>query len=102
MATWKKLTKADGPVVHVNMDAVMSMQRVDSGTGQRTVLMFPVREYEMWVRETPDEICSLPEAILTRGLPDSVASCLAQTITSHLSTDLTDILDQRNRDYCIV
>jgi hypothetical protein len=68
MATWKKLTKVDGPVVHVNMDAVMSMQVVQAKGDMlgRTVLMFPVREFEIWVRETSDEICSLPEAMLCR------------------------------------
>jgi hypothetical protein len=63
MATWKRLTKVDGITIHVNMDAVMLMQRHQPTAGPdelgHTVLMFPVREHEIWIKETPEEICAL-------------------------------------------
>ncbi len=65
MATWKRLTDVNGTTIHVNLDAVMHMQRHQSSTNPlgHTVLMFPARENEIWVKETPDQICALPETM---------------------------------------
>ncbi len=65
MATWKRLTNIDGATVYVNLDAVMHMQRHQSSVDPlgHTVLMFPARDKEIWVKETPDQICALPEAM---------------------------------------
>jgi hypothetical protein len=61
MATWKRLTNVDGSTIHVNLDAVLHMQRHQSSTDPlgHTVLMFPARENELWVKETPDQICAM-------------------------------------------
>jgi hypothetical protein len=65
MATWKRLTNVNGSTIHVNLDAVMYMQRDKSPVDPKghTVLMFPARDSEVWVKETPDQICALPEAM---------------------------------------
>jgi hypothetical protein len=78
MATWKRLTNVDGTAIHVNLDAVLHMQRHRSSTDPlgHTVLMFPARDNEIWVKETPDQICGLPEAMCP-PLPGSRADTSA-------------------------
>ena len=44
--------------------------------GNKPVLMFPARDNEIWVKETPDQICGLPEAMCP-PLPGSSADASA-------------------------
>ena len=67
MAIWKRLTKVDGDTIYVNLDAVMHMQRHKQQ--HTTTLVFPVRENEIWVKESLEEICALPIAMSWTGGP---------------------------------